>query len=46
MTMDYYFWFWVFVAFLVGRFIPRKIYIGDDVEKYNKADCGILIGKR
>jgi len=41
--MDYYFWFWILIAFLAGRFIPRKIYIGHDNAKYEKADFGILL---
>jgi hypothetical protein len=41
--MDYAFWFWVLVAFLAGRWMPRKVYIGHDKEKYEKADCGILL---
>lgn len=43
--MDYHFWFWVLIAFLVGRFMPRKIYIGHNEDKYNKADFGILLRK-
>lgn len=44
--MDYYFWFWILIAFLVGRGIPRKIYIGTDEDKYYKADLGILLKDR
>lgn len=43
--MDYSFWFWVLFAFIIGRIIPKKIYIGTDIKKYNKADVGILLGE-
>jgi hypothetical protein len=43
--MNYQFWFWILVAFLAGRFIPRKVYIGYDEDKYNKSDFGILLRK-
>jgi hypothetical protein len=42
--MDHEFWFWMTVAFLVGRWMPRKIYIGPDKAKYEAADLGILTG--
>jgi len=41
--MDYSFWFWVLIAFLVGYFLPRKFYIGYDEKKYENADFGILL---
>ena len=41
--MDYEFWFWIFVAFLAGRLLPRRIYIGHDKKKYERADWGILL---
>ncbi len=41
--MNYEFWFWFIVAFLIGRFFPRKVYIGHDKEKYEAADIGILL---
>lgn len=41
--MDYTFWFWILVAFLAGRWLPRKVYIGTDKAKYEKADFGILL---
>jgi len=41
--MDYSFWFWILVAFLAGRGLPRTIYIGYDKAKYDKADMGILL---
>lgn len=40
--MDYEFWFWIVVAFIVGRWTPRKIYIGPDEAKYQAADLAIL----
>lgn len=43
--MDYQLCLYVLIAFLVGRFIPRSIYIGYDETKYNKADFGILLRK-
>lgn len=42
--MDYKFWFFVLLAFIVGRLSKSKIYIGTDVEKYKAADAGILFG--
>lgn len=44
--MDYHFWFWILVAFIAGRIMPRKLYIGGDKEKYEKADCGLLLRKK
>ena len=40
--MDYEFWFWIAVAFFVGRLMPRTVYIGPDEGKYRAADMGIL----
>jgi hypothetical protein len=44
--MDYYFWFWLLVAFIVGRLSKLKYYIGPDEEKYKKADFGIQTRRR
>lgn len=41
--MDYRFWFWMGVAFLIGRMSKLNFYIGPDEDKYNKADFGMLI---
>jgi len=41
--MNYELWFWILVAFLAGRWLPRKVYIGRDKEKFGKADLGILL---
>lgn len=41
--MDYQIAFYVLVAFLAGRCLPRKIYIGSDRAKYDAADAGILL---
>lgn len=41
--MDFHFWFWIIIAFLAGRIIPRSVYIGHDEEKYKKADFGIKL---
>jgi len=40
--MDYQFWFFMLIAFLLGRGSRLKVYIGSDEEKYNKADFGLL----
>lgn len=40
--MNYELAFYLLLAFLAGRWLPRRIYIGHDEEKYNKADWGIL----
>ena len=39
---------WVFVALLIlafvaGRLSPRTAYIGQNVEKYRKAEVGVLL---
>jgi hypothetical protein len=44
--MNYEIAFYVLVAFLVGRFMPRKIYIGNDERKYKEADAGILLRRQ
>ncbi len=41
--MNYEIAFYILVAFLAGRFMPRKIYIGYDEKKYKQADAGILL---
>jgi len=46
--MDFEFWFWVIVAFLVGRNRHCRVslfYCGDDEDKYNKSLIGILLKK-
>lgn len=45
--MDYEFWFWIGIAFTLGRGTCKPfIYIGDDVEKYKNAWLfGLLIKK-
>jgi hypothetical protein len=43
--MNYEIAFYVLIAFVIGRIIPRKIYIGNNVDKYNAADLGILLRK-
>jgi len=43
--MDYKFWFFMVIAFLVGRYFPRSFYIGHDETKYKNADFGILLKK-
>lgn len=41
--MDYKFWFFMGIAFVLGRFSKLQIYIGNDRAKYEKADLGLLI---
>jgi len=45
--MDYQFWFYLLIAFLLGRLSKTKykIYIGYDEEKYKNADFGLLLRK-
>lgn len=43
--MNYELAFYALLAFIAGRALPRKIYIGNNEEKYRAADCGILIRK-
>ena len=43
--MNYMFFFYVLLAFLLGRLSTKEIYIGSDEEKYNSADIGILFDK-
>jgi hypothetical protein len=43
--MDYRFWLFIILAFIIGRLSVCKIYIGYDNEKYEKADIGILLRK-
>ena len=40
--MNFEFWFWVVIAFFIGRLSKLKIYIGHNEEEYAKADIGIL----
>lgn len=36
--MDYEFWFWMVIAFVIGRGTAKPfIYIGNDYEKYKDA---------
>ena len=44
--MDYELWFWLLIAFLGGRFIPRRFYVGTDKQKYERADMGMLLHKK
>lgn len=46
--MDYEFWFWILVSFVVGVYVGNGrtfFYIGSDQQKYDKALIGVLIGK-
>lgn len=41
--MDYEFWFWFFVAFIIGRISTRPIfYYGKDEEKYKNALIAVM----
>jgi len=42
--MDYEFWFWIFIAFFLGRAICKKkyfIYLGNDEELFQNSFIGI-----
>lgn len=41
--MDYEWWFWFAVAFMLGRASRWRIYVGPDKDKYRLADWGILL---
>jgi hypothetical protein len=41
--MDYHFWFWMLIAFAVGRMTKLKVYVGHDPAKYEAATVGILL---
>jgi hypothetical protein len=43
--MNYEIAFYALLAFIIGRNLPKKVYIGNDVVKYKAADCGILLRK-
>jgi hypothetical protein len=46
--MDYEFWFWIVVSFIIGHYIGNGgmiFYVGTDKDKYDKALIGVLIGK-
>lgn len=43
--IDYEFWLWILIAFIIGRCGPRKFYIGNDKRKYEESDVGILLQK-
>ena len=41
--MDYFFWFWILLAFIAGRISTRSLfYYGNDQEKYDKAWIAIM----
>lgn len=44
--MNYQVLFWMLVAWVIARGMPRNIYIGSDAQKYAAADTGILLRKR
>jgi len=47
--MDYEFWFWMLVAFILGRVSDSTrplFYIGPDEKKYMAARFAVLVGKK
>ena len=43
--MDYGFWIFMLIAFMIGRLSKNKFYIGLDIEKFKNADFAILLRK-
>lgn len=42
MDIDYQFWFWMLIAFLIGKASHRPFfYIGDNIDDYRNAWIGI-----
>ena len=41
--MDYELWFYMAIAFILGRISKLKFYIGTDKEEYDAADVAILL---
>jgi hypothetical protein len=45
--MDYELWFFILMAFIVGRVsVNFRIYVGSNVEKYKKSTVGVLLKNR
>ena len=44
--IDYAFWFWGFLFFVLGRLSKIKVYIGTEKDKYEKSELGVLLKER
>lgn len=44
--MDYKFWFFMLIAFVLGRLSKLKFYMGTSKERYKQCDFGVLLREK